>query len=93
MSQLDAEGVVETGSSNDAMNLEGWLKSKGLQSIASNLKESGLSLKDLLNCSEDDIRSFPAFIPFLDQWDQSLYIVIHHYLQGDMSRIEDLCHQ
>ena len=57
MSQLDAEGVADTGNSRPDISLEGWLKSKGLSSIAPVLKQSELSLKDLLSCSEDDVRS------------------------------------
>ena len=57
MSQLDAEGVVETGGSEDEVSFEGWLKSKGLQAIAPVLQQAGLTLKDLLHCSEDDVRS------------------------------------
>ena len=57
MSQLDTEGVVETGASSNEVSFEGWLKSKGLEVIAPVLQQAGLTLKDLLHCSEDDIRS------------------------------------
>ena len=56
MSQLDAEGVVETGGSSDEINTEGWLKSKGLESVTPILQQAGLTVKELLLCSEEDIR-------------------------------------
>ena len=56
MSQLDFEGVMETSISNDTLTLTQWLRVHGLQSMVSDLQQSGLTLKALLNSSEDDIR-------------------------------------
>ena len=56
MSQLDAEGVVETGGSSNEINTEKWFKSKGLESVTPVMKQAGLTVEDLLLCSEEDIR-------------------------------------
>ena len=50
---LEEEGA-ETG--RKPKDIDSWLKEKGLEHIGDKFKQCGLTLNDILHCSEQDIR-------------------------------------
>eukprot|EP01083_Nonionella_stella_P284357 968009_1 len=47
---------MATVTETEGMDIDSWLKSKKLESLVPKFSETGLTLEDIMQCSQDDIR-------------------------------------